>query len=62
MNEDWYDPVVFYLNGDNLMQRTPVPWDENGSGFVTGLDFITEPIAENVTRFRVERHSTGWRP
>ena len=43
MNEDWYDPVVFYLNGDNLMQRTPVPWDVNGGGFVTGLDFIIEP-------------------
>lgn len=54
-NEDWYDPVVFYLNGDTLMQRTPVPWDENASGLVTGLDFITEPIAGHVTRFRVER-------
>jgi prepilin-type N-terminal cleavage/methylation domain-containing protein len=54
-NEDWYDPVVFYLDKSTLMQRTPVPWDESGSGFVSGLDFITEPIAENVTRFRVER-------
>jgi len=54
-NEDWYDPVVFYLNGDTLMQRTPVPWDESGGGSVTGLDFIASAIAENVTRFRVER-------
>ncbi len=54
-NEDWYDPVVFYLDGSTLMQRTPVPWDENASGLVTGLDFITEPIAGHVTRFRVER-------
>ena len=54
-DEDWYDPVVFYLVGGTLMQRTPVPWDENGSGFVTGEDFIAESIAENVTRLRVER-------
>ena len=54
-DEDWYDPVVFYLNADTLMQRTPVPWDESGGGIVNGLDFITSAIAENVTRFRVER-------
>jgi len=54
-DEDWYDPVVFYLNADTLMRRTPVPWDESGGGVVTGLDFITSVIAENVTRFRVER-------
>jgi prepilin-type N-terminal cleavage/methylation domain-containing protein len=53
--EDWYDPVVFYLNGATLMQRTPVPWDENASGFVTGADFVEHVVAENVTRFRVER-------
>jgi len=54
-DEDWYDPLVFYLNGDTLMQRTPVPWDISGGGLVSGLDFIAEPIADNVTRFRVER-------
>jgi len=54
-DEDWYDPVVFYLAGDTLMQRTPVPWDESGGGIVSGLDFIASAIAENVTRFRVER-------
>jgi len=54
-NEDWYDPVVFYMDGDTLMQRTPVPWDISGGGLVSGLDYIVEPIAENVTRFRVER-------
>lgn len=54
-DEDWYDTVVFYLDNGTLMQRTPVPWDESGGGFITGLDFIVEPIAENVTRFRVER-------
>ena len=55
VDEDWYDPVVFYLVGGTLMQRTPVPWDESGNGFVSGRDFIVEPIAENVTHFRVER-------
>ena len=54
-DEDWLDPVVFYLNGGTLMQRTQVPWDISGDGFVSGQDFIAEPIAENVTRFRVER-------
>jgi prepilin-type N-terminal cleavage/methylation domain-containing protein len=53
--DDWYNPVVFYLNSGVLMQRTPVPWDENASGTVTGVDFIIQPLAENVTRFRVER-------
>ncbi len=54
-NEDWLDPVVFYLNNSVLIQRTPVPWDEDGSGLVTGRDFVEQPLAENVTRFRVER-------
>jgi prepilin-type N-terminal cleavage/methylation domain-containing protein len=58
-DEDWYNPVVFYLVGGTLMQRTPVPWDENGSGSVTGEDFIAESIAENVTRLRVERVPQG---
>jgi len=56
-DEDWYDPLVFYLAGSTLMQRTPVPWDVNSSGTVTGLDYIEEPIAENVSRLRVERVS-----
>jgi prepilin-type N-terminal cleavage/methylation domain-containing protein len=55
IDEDWLDPVVFYLDNGTLMQRTPVPWDVDGSGGVTGRDFITQALAENVTRFRVER-------
>ncbi len=58
-DEDWYDPVVFYLSGGNLMQRTPVPWDENASGTVTGQDYVEQVIAEHVTRFRVERIPQG---
>ena len=54
-NEDWYDPVVFYLNNGTLIERTPVPWDENGSGSITGADYIESIIAENVTLFQVER-------
>lgn len=54
-DEDWLDPVVFYLDNGTLMQRIPVPWDVSGSGGVTGRDFITQPIAENISRFRVER-------
>jgi hypothetical protein len=54
-DEDWYNPLVFYLDNGTLMERTPVPWDESGVGGVSGRDFIVEPIAGNVTRFRVER-------
>jgi prepilin-type N-terminal cleavage/methylation domain-containing protein len=54
-NEDGYDPVVFYLDNGVLKKRTPTPWDENGSSGVDGRDFIVSDIAENVTRFRVER-------
>jgi len=54
-NEDWFDPVVFYLAGSTLRQRTPVPWDEDGNGTIDGRDFIESDIAENISRFRVER-------
>ena len=50
-----YNPVVFYLDNGTLKERTPVPWDESGTGGITGRDFITSDIAENVSRFRVER-------
>lgn len=57
--DDPYDPVVFYINNGALMQRTPVPWNEDGisapDGPVDGRDFIVSTIAENVSRFRVER-------
>jgi hypothetical protein len=54
-DEDWYDSVVFYLSANRLMERMPVPWDTNGDSEVSGADFIESVIAENVTRFRVER-------
>ncbi len=57
--DDWYNPLVFYLDNGTLKERTPVPWDTNASGLITGQDFITSAIAENVTRFRVERVAQG---
>jgi prepilin-type N-terminal cleavage/methylation domain-containing protein len=57
--EDPYNPVVYYLNGSALMERMPVPWNEDGistpDGPVDGRDFVSSVLAENVTRFRVER-------
>ncbi len=58
-DEDYYDAVVFYLESGILMQRTPVPWDESGDSVVDGLDYVTEPLAENVIVFRVERITPG---
>jgi type II secretory pathway pseudopilin PulG len=55
LDEDWYDALVFHLEGDTLKERMPVPWDTNGDSLVTGSDFVVSAIAEHVTRFRVER-------
>ena len=57
--DDWYNPMVFYLDNGTLMERTAVPWDENAVGGVTGADFVASPIADNVTRLRVERREQG---
>jgi len=57
--EDGYDPVVFYLDGDSLMERMPVPWNEDGisspDGPNDGRDFVASTIADNVTRLRFEK-------
>lgn len=58
-DEDWYDPVVFYLDNGVLRERTPVPWDETGIGGITGQDFLTSDIATGVTRLRFERVPTS---
>lgn len=55
VDEDWLDTVAFFLQGDSLIERHPVPWDETANGSVTGRDVIETVIAEGVTRFRVER-------
>ena len=54
-DEDWYDPLVYYLNAGVLYERTPTPWDTDSDSDVDGRDFSVSPIADNVTRFRVER-------
>lgn len=48
-NEDWFDPVVFFLDGSTLMERRP------NINPVDGNDYTEFPIADNVTRFSVER-------
>jgi prepilin-type N-terminal cleavage/methylation domain-containing protein len=57
--EDAYDPIVFYLDGDSLIERMPVPWNADGisspDGPVDGRDFVESVIADSVTHFRVER-------
>jgi len=58
-NEDWFDPVVFFLSGTTLMERTPVTWDENNDTKIDGLDFVENPLADNVSEFRVERIAKG---
>lgn len=47
--EDWYDPVVFFLNGTTLMQRIP------NINPVDGTDYTEYPIADNVTQLLVKR-------
>jgi prepilin-type N-terminal cleavage/methylation domain-containing protein len=59
LNEDWINPLVFYMDNGTLKERTPVPWDADSDGSVTGQDFISSDLAENVTRLRVERLPLG---
>lgn len=48
-DEDWFDVVAFYLNGTDLIERRP------NLNPADGTDFTEHIIAENVTRFRIER-------
>lgn len=52
-NEDWLDPVVYFLNGTNLIQRVPNidPAD--------GTDYQENIIIENVSLFQIERIPQG---
>lgn len=52
-DEDWYDVVVYFLSGTDLIERTP-DLDPND-----GTDFTERVIAENVSLFRVERRDRG---
>ncbi len=58
-NDDWFDPVVYYLNGSQLIERLPSLTDTNGDSSVTGADFIENPIVDNVTEFVVSLISQG---
>ena len=48
-DEDWFDPVVFFLSGSTLIERRP------NLNPVDGNDYAEYPIADNVTHFRIER-------
>ena len=48
-DEDWIDPVVFFLSGGNLIERFPNP------GSASGNDYSERVIAEGVTTFIVQR-------
>jgi len=52
-DEDWIDPIVFFLSGSTLIERLP------NLDPVDGLDFTERPIAENVNLLRVERLATS---
>lgn len=52
-DEDWYDPIVFYLSGTSLMQRIPNVEPDDGT------DYTEYVIAEDVNQFRVERITQG---
>ena len=61
--DDPQDPVVYYLNSNQLIERMPAYFNADGNdqpdGPVDGRDFIESVIAEGVTRFRVERIPTS---
>ena len=45
VDEDWFDAVVFYLDGGTVQRAIPVPWDETGAGGITGRDFLVSDLA-----------------
>ncbi|MEM6639654.1 MAG: prepilin-type N-terminal cleavage/methylation domain-containing protein [Pseudomonadota bacterium] len=49
VDEDWVDPLMFYLVDDDLIERRQALTDVNGDGVISGLDFIGRPILRNVT-------------
>jgi prepilin-type N-terminal cleavage/methylation domain-containing protein len=53
IDEDWPDALVFFLQGDSLIERRP---NIHAS---SGTDYVENTIAENVVGFRVERIAQG---
>lgn len=54
-DEDWYDVVVYFVNGTDLIERRAVPWDTNGDTVLSGRDFVESVIAEGVSAITFER-------
>lgn len=54
VDEDWLDPVVYLLQGSDLIERRTVPWDTNSDTVVTGSDVVETILATGVTRLRFE--------
>ncbi|WP_107852714.1 hypothetical protein [Oceanimonas marisflavi] len=54
-DEDGFEPVVYYLDGDQLIERWPAFSDQNGDGLVDGRDYTESVLAEGVTLLRIER-------
>ncbi len=55
VDEDWLDTVVFYFTGTKIVERLPLPWDENGDTVTNGRDVTERDLVQNVARFRVRR-------
>jgi hypothetical protein len=54
-NEDSFEALVYFLQGSDLIERHPMPYDVNGDKAQDGLDYLESVVAQNVTLFRVER-------
>lgn len=52
-SEDWFDPVVYFLNGSTLVQRVP------NISTADGTYYQENPIAEYVSAFKVIRIPQG---
>lgn len=49
IDEDWYDAVVFFLSGSNLIERHPDLDPDDGR------DYTERTLVEGVSSFRIER-------
>ena len=47
--------MAFYLDGTSLIERRPVPWDENGDTAIDGTDVVETVLTQNVALLRFER-------
>lgn len=54
-DEDWLDPVVFYLSGNQLIERLPSLTDTNNDSIITGADYTESVVADGVVLLRIER-------